>query len=128
MIESYLITIRTTKMTKKVLSTSSHLRHHRIHPPRHCRFRSGYCYWDSSRCSIVASTSDIMTHLYLAELISDVVKTLMVETETWKKFESKTRDQDLKKFSRSRLGEFVRDRDETSRPEILEAKLIRIDY
>ena len=34
----------------------------------------------------------------------------MVETktETWKKFESKTRDQDLKKFSRprSRLGEF----------------------
>ena len=65
---------------------------------------------------------------------SDVVKTLMVETETktetWKKFESKTRDQDLKKFSRprSRLGEFVRDRDETSRPEILEAKLIRIDY
>ena len=67
-------------------------------------------------------------------LYSDVVKTLMVETETktetWKKFESKTRDQDLKKFSRprSRLGEFVRDRDETSRPEILEAKLIRIDY
>ena len=63
---------------------------------------------------------------------SDVVKTLMVETETktetWKKFESKTRDQDLKKFSRSRLGEFVRDRDETSRLEILEAKLIRIDY
>ena len=54
----------------------------------------------------------------------------MVETETWKKFKSKTRDQDLKKFSRprSRLGEFVRDRDETSRPEILEAKLIRIDY
>ena len=42
----------------------------------------------------------------------------------------KIRDQDLKKFSRprSRLGEFVRDRDETSRPEILEAKLIRIDY
>ena len=44
--------------------------------------------------------------------ISDVVETLMVETETktetWKKFESKTRDQDLKKFSRprSRLGEF----------------------
>ena len=43
---------------------------------------------------------------------SDVVETLMVETETktetWKKFESKTRDQDLKKFSRprSRLGEF----------------------
>ena len=66
--------------------------------------------------------------------ISDVVKTLMVETETktetWKKFESKTQDQDLKKFSRprSRLGEFVRDRHETSRPEILEAKLIRIDY
>ena len=61
---------------------------------------------------------------------SDVVKTLMVETktETWKKFESKTRDQDLKKFSRSRLGEFVQDREETSRPEILEAKLIRIDY
>ena len=57
----------------------------------------------------------------------------MVETETktktWKKFEIKTRDQDLKKFSRprSRLGEFVRDRDETSRPEILEAKLIHID-
>ena len=52
------------------------------------------------------------------------------KTETWKKFESKTRDQDLKKFSRprSRLGEFVRDRDETSRPKILEAKLIRIDY
>ena len=60
--------------------------------------------------------------------VSDVVKTLMVKTETWKKFESNTRDQDLKKFSRSRLGEFVRDRDETSRPEILEAKLIRIDY
>ena len=42
----------------------------------------------------------------------------------------KIRDQDLKKFSRprSRLGEFVRDRDETSRPEILEAKLICIDY
>ena len=65
---------------------------------------------------------------------SDVVKTLMVETETktetWKKIESKTRDQDLKNFSRarSRLGEFVQDRDETSRPEILEAKLIRIDY
>ena len=59
---------------------------------------------------------------------SDVVKTLMVETETWKKFESKTRDQDLKKLSRSRLGEFVRDQDETSRPEIFEAKLIRIDY
>ena len=65
---------------------------------------------------------------------SDAVKTLMVETETktetWKKFESKTRNQDLKKFSRprSRLGELVRDRDETSRPEILEAKLIRIDY
>ena len=61
---------------------------------------------------------------------SDVVKTLVVETETWKKFESKTRDQDLKKFlrPRSRLGEFVRDRDETSRPEILEAKLIRIDH
>ena len=63
---------------------------------------------------------------------SDVVKTLMVETKTktWKKFENKTRDQDLKKFSRprSRLGEFVRDRDETSRPEILEAKLFRIDY
>ena len=39
---------------------------------------------------------------------SDVVETLMVGTETWKKFESKTRDQDLKKFSRprSRLGEF----------------------
>ena len=54
----------------------------------------------------------------------------MVETETktCKKFETKTRDQDLKKFSRSRLREFVRDRDETSRPEILEAKLIRIDY
>ena len=58
----------------------------------------------------------------------------MVETETktktWKKFETKTWDQDLKKFSRprSRLGEFVRDRDETSRPEILEAKLIRFDY
>ena len=56
----------------------------------------------------------------------------MVETETktatWKKFESKTQDQDLKKFSRSRLGEFVRDRDETSRPEILEAKLILIDF
>ena len=52
------------------------------------------------------------------------------KTETWKKFESKTQDQDLKKFSRprSRLGEFVRDRDDTSRPEILEAKLIRIDY
>ena len=65
-------------------------------------------------------------------MTSDVVKTLMVETktETWKKFESKTRDQDLKKFSRprSRLGEFVRDRDKTSRLEILEAKLIRIDY
>ena len=67
-------------------------------------------------------------------IISDVVKTLMVETETktetWKKFESKTRNQDLKKFSRprSRLGEFVRDRDETSRPDILEANLIRIDY
>ena len=65
---------------------------------------------------------------------SDAVKTLMVETETktetWKKFESKTRNQDLKKFSRPRLrlGELVRDRDETSRPEILEAKLIRIDY
>ena len=64
---------------------------------------------------------------------SDVVKTLMVETETktktWKKFETKTRDQDWKKFSRprSRLGEFVRDRDETSRPEILKAILIRID-
>ena len=50
------------------------------------------------------------------------------KTETWKKFEFKTQDQDLKKFSRPRLGEFVRDRDETSRPEILEAKLIRIDY
>ena len=41
---------------------------------------------------------------------SDVVETLMVETktETWKKFETKTRDQDLKKFSRPRLrlGEF----------------------
>ena len=45
---------------------------------------------------------------------SDVVETLMVETETetktetWKKFESKTRDQDLKKFlrPRSRLDEF----------------------
>ena len=39
---------------------------------------------------------------------SDVVETLMVEIETWKKFESKTRDQDLKKFSRlrSRLAEF----------------------
>ena len=60
--------------------------------------------------------------------ISDVVKTLMVETKTWKKFETKTQDQDLKKFSRPRLREFVRDRDETSRPEILEAKLIRIDY
>ena len=65
---------------------------------------------------------------------SDVVKTLMVETETktktWKKFETKTRDQDLKKFSRLRsiLGEFIRDRDETSRPEIFEAKLFRIDY
>ena len=47
------------------------------------------------------------------------------KTETWKKFESKTWDQDLKKFSRprSRLGEFVRDRDETSRPEILEATI-----
>ena len=58
----------------------------------------------------------------------------MVETETkiktWKKFEIKIRDQDLKKISRprSRLREFVRDRDETLRPEILEAKLIRIDY
>ena len=56
----------------------------------------------------------------------------MVETETktktWKKLETKTQDQDLKKFSRSRLGDFVRDRDETARPEILEAKLIRIDY
>ena len=63
-------------------------------------------------------------------ILVNVVKTLMVETktETWKKFECKTPDQDLKKFSRSRLGEFVRDRDETSRPEILEAKLIRIDY
>ena len=67
-------------------------------------------------------------------LSSDVVKTQMVETETktetWKKFKAKTQDQDLKKFSRprSRLGEFVRDRDETSRPEILEVKLIRIDY
>ena len=52
------------------------------------------------------------------------------KTETWKKFESKTQDQDLKNFSRprSRLGEFVRGQDETSRPEILEAKLIRIDY
>ena len=52
------------------------------------------------------------------------------KTETWKKFETKTWDQDLKKFSRprSRLGEFVRDRVEISRPEILEAKLIRIDY
>ena len=62
-------------------------------------------------------------------MTSDVVKTLMVETETktetWRKFESKTRDQDLKKFSRprSRLGVFVRDRDKTSRSEILEAKL-----
>ena len=68
------------------------------------------------------------------EKVSDVVETLMVETETktetWKKFESKTQDQDLKKFSRprSRLGEFVRDRDETLRPEILEVKLICIDY
>ena len=60
----------------------------------------------------------------------------MVETETetktktWKKFETKTRDQDLKNFlrPRSRLSEFVRDQDETSRPEILDAKLIRIDY
>ena len=80
-----------------------------------------------------------LTNIELANInqwmtASDVVKTLMVETETktktWKKFETKTRDQDLKKFSRprSRLGEFVRDRDETSRPEILEAKLIRIDY
>ena len=36
--------------------------------------------------------------------VSDVVETLMVETETktetWKKFKSKTLDQDLKKFSR----------------------------
>ena len=49
------------------------------------------------------------------------------KTETWKKFESKTRGRDLKKFSRpqSRLGEFVQDRDETSRREILEAKLKR---
>ena len=40
---------------------------------------------------------------------SDVVKTQMVETETWKKFETKTRDQDLKKFSRprSRLGNIL---------------------
>ena len=65
-------------------------------------------------------------------VISDVVETLMVETETktetWKKFESKTRNQGLKKFSRprSRLGEFFET--ETSRPEILEAKLICIDY
>ena len=72
--------------------------------------------------------------VFLPLSTSDVVKTPMVETETktktWKKFETKTRDQDLKKFSRPRwrLGEFVRDRDETSRPEILEAKLIRIDY
>ena len=62
---------------------------------------------------------------------SDVVKTLMVETETkietWKKFKSKTRDQDLKR-PRSRLSEFARDRNETSRPKILEAKLICIDY
>ena len=69
---------------------------------------------------------------YEYQINSDVVKTLMVETETktetWKKFKSKTRDQDLKKFlrPRSRLGEFVRD--ETSRPEILKAELIRIDY
>ena len=51
----------------------------------------------------------------------------MVETktETWKKFESKARDQDLKKFSRSRLGEFF---ETETRPEILEAKLICIDY
>ena len=47
-----------------------------------------------------------------SRFFSDEVETLMVETETktetWKKFESKTRDQDLKKFSRprSRLGEF----------------------
>ena len=70
--------------------------------------------------------------IFFDALASDVVKTPMVETKakTWKKFETKTWDQDLKKFSRprSRLGEFIRDRDETSRPEILEAKLIRIDY
>ena len=67
---------------------------------------------------------------FLTLSISDVVKTQMVETETWKKFETKTRDQDLKKFSRprSRLGKFLRDRDETSRPKFLEAELIRIDY
>ena len=51
-------------------------------------------------------------HKFNMLVISDVVETLMVETETktetWKKFESKTRDQDLKRFSRprSRLGEF----------------------
>ena len=58
----------------------------------------------------------LVVHIFLKLVIfmtSDVVKTLMVETETktktWKKFETKTRDQDLKKFSRprSRLGEFV---------------------
>ena len=60
---------------------------------------------------------------------SDVVKTLMIETETSKKFEIKTRNQDLKNFSRprSKLGEFAQDRNETSRPKFLDAKLIRID-
>ena len=48
------------------------------------------------------------------------------KTETWKIFKSKTQDQDLKKFSRPRLrlGEFVRNRDDTLRPEILEGKLL----
>ena len=42
----------------------------------------------------------------------------MVKTETSKKIETKI--QDLKKFSRPRLGEFGRD--ETSRPKFYEGK------
>ena len=88
----------------------------------------------SNRTEILAIATYHITIYATSIIISDVVKTLMVETETktktWKKFETKAQDQHLKKFSRlrSRLREFVRDRDETSRPEILEAKLIRIDY
>ena len=72
----------------------------------------------------------VVRFLIFLSMTSDVVKTQMVETETWKKFETKARDQDLKKFSRprSRLGKFLRDRGETSRPKFLEAELIRIDY
>ena len=66
--------------------------------------------WDTAMCHWYGKKAQV--YFFPNPESSDVVETLMVETETktetWKKFEFKTRDQDLKKFSRprSRLGEF----------------------